>query len=34
LFDIDKSIRPCRLIWHKDRQIGVEFERDGTVAAT
>jgi hypothetical protein len=25
LFDADKSIRPCRLIWHKEKQIGVEF---------
>jgi hypothetical protein len=33
LFDVDKSIRSCRLIWHKDRQIGVEFESDGTESA-
>ena len=28
MFDADKSIRPCRLIWHKDKQIGVEFASD------
>ena len=32
MFDIDKSIRTCRLIWHKDRLIGVEFEGDGKAA--
>jgi hypothetical protein len=26
MFDADKSIRTCRLIWHKEKQIGVEFE--------
>jgi hypothetical protein len=25
VFDADKSIRTCRLIWHKEKQIGVEF---------
>ena len=29
MFDVDKTIRTCRLIWHKERQIGVEFEGDG-----
>jgi hypothetical protein len=32
MFDVDKSIRTCRLIWHKDRQIGVEFESDRSAA--
>jgi len=32
MFDIDKTIRTCRLIWHKDRQIGVEFEGEGQAA--
>jgi len=32
MFDVDKTIRACRLIWHKDRQIGVEFEGDGQAA--
>jgi hypothetical protein len=32
MFDIDKSIRPCRLIWYRDRQIGVEFESDRSAA--
>jgi hypothetical protein len=31
MFDVDKTIRACRLIWHRDRQIGVEFESDGAV---
>lgn len=25
LFDADKSVRPCRMVWHKERQVGVEF---------
>jgi hypothetical protein len=25
IFDADQSIRPCRMIWHKERQLGVEF---------
>ena len=25
MFDADKSIRPCRMVWHKEKQIGVEF---------
>jgi hypothetical protein len=33
MFDIDKSIRPCRLVWHNDKQIGVEFETADKVAA-
>ena len=33
MFAVDKSIRTCRLVWHKDRQIGVEFESEGKVAA-
>jgi hypothetical protein len=28
LFEADKSIRSCRLIWYKDKQIGVEFAPD------
>ena len=24
-FDADKSIRPCRVVWHKERLLGVEF---------
>jgi hypothetical protein len=28
LFEADKSIRSCRLIWYKDKQIGVEFAAD------
>jgi hypothetical protein len=33
MFDMDKSIRPCRLIWHRDKLIGVEFETVDKVAA-
>jgi len=33
MFDVDKSIRPCRLVWHNDKQIGVEFETAHDVAA-
>lgn len=25
MFEADKSIRRCRMIWHKEKQIGVEF---------
>jgi PilZ domain len=25
MFDADKSVRPCRMVWHKEKQIGVEF---------
>jgi PilZ domain len=25
LFDADKSVRPCRKVWHKERRLGVEF---------
>jgi hypothetical protein len=27
IFDADQSIRPCRMIWHKEKQLGVEFSR-------
>ena len=33
MFDMDKSIRPCRLIWHRDKQIGVEFATEDDAAA-
>jgi len=33
MFDMDRSIRPCRLIWHDDRQVGVEFATDDDAAA-
>jgi len=33
MFDVDKSIRPCHLVWHKENQIGVEFETVHNVAA-
>jgi hypothetical protein len=25
IFDADHTIRPCRLVWHKEKQLGVEF---------
>ena len=25
IFDADQSVRQCRMIWHKEKQIGVEF---------
>jgi hypothetical protein len=25
MFDTDHSVRPCRLIWHKEHDLGVEF---------
>jgi len=25
LFDADQSIRSCRMVWHREKQIGVEF---------
>jgi hypothetical protein len=25
VFDADNSIRPCRIVWHKERELGVEF---------
>jgi hypothetical protein len=25
MFDADHSIRPCRMVWHKEKQLGVEF---------
>ena len=25
LFVADKSVRPCRMVWHKEKQLGVEF---------
>jgi hypothetical protein len=25
IFESDHSIRPCRMVWHKERQLGVEF---------
>jgi hypothetical protein len=25
MFEADKSVRQCRMVWHKEKQIGVEF---------
>ena len=25
LFEADQSIRSCRMVWHREKQIGVEF---------
>ena len=26
MFDVDHIIRACRMVWHQDKRIGVEFE--------
>jgi hypothetical protein len=25
MFDADHSVRSCRMVWHKEKQLGVEF---------
>jgi hypothetical protein len=25
MFDADNSVRPCRVVWHKERELGIEF---------
>lgn len=25
IFEADHSVRACRMVWHKERQVGVEF---------
>jgi hypothetical protein len=25
IFEADHTIRPCRMVWHKEKQLGVEF---------
>ncbi|HKA81330.1 MAG TPA: PilZ domain-containing protein [Xanthobacteraceae bacterium] len=25
MFDADHTVRPCRMVWHKEKQLGVEF---------
>jgi len=25
MFDADRSVRPCRMVWHKEHELGVEF---------
>jgi len=25
MFDADHTVRPCRLVWHNEKQLGVEF---------
>ena len=27
MFDADQSVRPCRMVWHKEKQVGVEFAK-------
>jgi hypothetical protein len=27
VFDADHSVRPCRVVWHKEHELGVEFDR-------
>jgi hypothetical protein len=28
IFDADQSVRPCRVVWHKEKQIGIEFAEE------
>ena len=25
MFDSDQTVRACRMVWHKEKQVGVEF---------
>lgn len=25
MFDADKSVRPCRMVWHQETRLGVQF---------
>jgi hypothetical protein len=25
MFDADQSVRSCRMVWHKEKQVGIEF---------
>ena len=25
MFDADQTVRQCRMVWHKEKQLGVEF---------
>jgi hypothetical protein len=27
-FEADRSVRACRLVWHKEKQVGVEFAEE------
>lgn len=27
IFDADKTVRPCRMVWHQETRLGVEFAR-------
>jgi PilZ domain len=27
MFDADQSVRACRMVWHKEKQLGVEFAK-------
>jgi hypothetical protein len=27
-FEADRSIRPCRLVWYKEKQLGIEFAEE------
>jgi hypothetical protein len=33
LFDADHSVRACRVVWHKERQLGVEFDSNAVPLA-
>ena len=30
IFDADHSVRACRVVWHKERQLGVEFASEAS----
>ncbi|MGH8525071.1 MAG: hypothetical protein ACREXY_12920, partial [Gammaproteobacteria bacterium] len=32
-FEADRSIRACRLVWHKEKQVGVEFAEEEVTRA-
>jgi hypothetical protein len=34
IFESDHSMRACRMIWHKEKQIGVEFASDARPLTT
>jgi hypothetical protein len=34
VFDSDHSVRACRVVWHKEKQVGVEFASDARPLTT
>jgi hypothetical protein len=33
-FEADRSIRACRMVWHRENQVGVEFAEEAPVQLT